>query len=86
MGVIIKSIEFSLPKTKESLADLLKENPNWDVKKILSKTGIKNRYVSQNNEFNNVDLPDETHPIIPKFIVGCIMLNPFVCVAIIYNI
>jgi hypothetical protein len=28
-----------------------------------------------------VDLPDETHPIIPKFIVGCIMLKPFVCVA-----
>ena len=50
MGVIIKSIEFSLPKTKENLADLLKENPNWDVKKILSKTGIKNRYVSQNND------------------------------------
>jgi 3-oxoacyl-[acyl-carrier-protein] synthase-3 len=50
MGVIIKSIEFALPKTKESLEDVLKENPNWDVKKILSKTGIKNRYVSQNNE------------------------------------
>jgi 3-oxoacyl-[acyl-carrier-protein] synthase-3 len=50
MGVIIKSIEFTLPKTKENLKSLLKENPNWDIKKIYSKTGIKNRFVSKENE------------------------------------
>ena len=41
MGVIIKSIEFALPKTKESLEDVLKENPNWDVKKYYQKQASK---------------------------------------------
>jgi hypothetical protein len=38
--------------------------------------------LSQNNEFNNVDLPEDTQPIIPKFIVGCIILKAFVGVVI----
>jgi 3-oxoacyl-[acyl-carrier-protein] synthase-3 len=50
MGVIIKSIEFTLPKNKENLQNLLKDNPKWDIKRIYSKTGIKNRYISKKNE------------------------------------
>ena len=33
IGVKIKSIEYSLPKKVEYLADL-KDNPDWDVKKF----------------------------------------------------
>lgn len=55
MGVKIKAIEFALPQKKENLKSLLVENPNWDIKKIYSKTGIRQRYVSNENE-NIVDL------------------------------
>ena len=37
-------------KKKENLQNLLKDNPKWDIKKIYSKTGIKNRYISEKNE------------------------------------
>jgi 3-oxoacyl-[acyl-carrier-protein] synthase-3 len=50
MGVIIKSIEFTLGGKKENLENLLKENLNWDIKRIYSKTGIKNRYISKKEE------------------------------------
>ena len=50
IGVKIKSIEYSLPKKIEYLSDLKKDNPNWDVKKIYSATGIKRRYVSDDQE------------------------------------
>ena len=50
IGVKIKSIEYSLPKKVEYLADLKKDNPDWDVKKIYSATGIKKRYVSDEKE------------------------------------
>ena len=46
IGAKIKSIEFSLPKKKENLKELLKDNPLWDIKKIFKTTGIKNRYKS----------------------------------------
>lgn len=50
MGVVIKSIEFTLGGKKENLENLLKENKDWDIKKIYSKTGIKNRYISTKKE------------------------------------
>ena len=50
MGVIIKSIEFTLPKNKENLKDLLYKNPTWNIKKIYSATGINNRYISSEKE------------------------------------
>ena len=50
IGVKIKSIEYSLPKKIEYLKDLKKDNPDWDIKKIYSATGIKKRYVSNNQE------------------------------------
>ena len=46
----IKSIEFALPKRKEKLNNLLKDNPSWDIKKIINTTGINNRYISDENE------------------------------------
>jgi 3-oxoacyl-[acyl-carrier-protein] synthase-3 len=50
MGVLIKSIEFALPKNKENLKDLLDKNPSWNLKKIYSATGINNRYISNEKE------------------------------------
>ena len=50
IGVKIKSIEYSLPKKIEYLKDLKKDNPDWDIKKIYSATGIKKRYVSNSQE------------------------------------
>ena len=41
----IDKIEFIVPKTSQTNEDLVKENPEWDVKKIFSKTGISNRYI-----------------------------------------
>ncbi|MDB2354561.1 ketoacyl-ACP synthase III [Candidatus Pelagibacter bacterium] len=50
IGVKIESIEYSLPKKVEHLKKLKKDNPQWDVKKIFSATGIKKRYISSRHE------------------------------------
>ena len=50
IGVKIESIEYSLPKKVEYLKKLKKDNPQWDVKKIFSATGIKKRYISSRHE------------------------------------
>ena len=46
----IQSIEYYLPKKFEDSNDLLSDNPNWDINKIISKTGIKKRWVSGKEE------------------------------------
>ena len=40
----IQSIEFALPKRKEKLNNLLKDNPSWDIKKIINTTIPKQVY------------------------------------------
>lgn len=50
INVKIKSIEYALPKKRENIKSLHKDNPNWKVDKILRATGIDNRYVSSKKE------------------------------------
>jgi len=45
MGVIVKDIAYYLPENTETNSDLLKDNPDWDILKIETKTGIKKRRV-----------------------------------------
>lgn len=45
----IAQIEFSLPQKKQSIKSLCRKN-SWNYKAIVSKTGIKYRYVSNNKE------------------------------------
>jgi 3-oxoacyl-[acyl-carrier-protein] synthase-3 len=49
LGVLYHVWE-SRPPNKENLDNLLRDNPNWDIKRIYSKTGVKNRYISKKNE------------------------------------
>ncbi len=41
----ITDIEFTLGNKKETIKDLGKINPDWDIDKILLKTGIESRYI-----------------------------------------
>jgi 3-oxoacyl-[acyl-carrier-protein] synthase-3 len=50
MKVKISSIVYHLPETLESENALLNDNPEWDMSKILDKTGIKKRYISSHDE------------------------------------
>ena len=50
MNVKIKSIEYSLPKKREKLKDLIKYNPNWNYDRILKASGINNRFISSESE------------------------------------
>ena len=42
----IAQIEYALPERLESLEDLHRDNPGWDLSKIFEKTGIRQRYIS----------------------------------------
>ena len=46
----IKLIEFYLPEKIETNDDLIKENPDWNIQKISSKTGIKQRHIAAIDE------------------------------------
>lgn len=46
MKVKISAIEYHLPETIEGVDVLQRDNPDWDMPKILDKTGIYNRHVS----------------------------------------
>jgi 3-oxoacyl-[acyl-carrier-protein] synthase-3 len=50
MKVKISSISYHLPETIEGVDVLQRDNPDWDMPKILDKTGIQNRYVSAAGE------------------------------------
>ena len=50
MSFSIEKIEFSLPKKTENNKFLKLKNKKWDIKAIENKTGIKKRYISNNNE------------------------------------
>lgn len=50
MSVRIKSIEYSLPRNKESLRDLINHNPKWNYKRIYKASGIKSRYIVSEKE------------------------------------
>lgn len=42
----IAGIEYALPLKTESMEDLQRDNPDWDLPKIFAKTGIRRRYIS----------------------------------------
>ena len=48
--VKIIASHYKLGQKKESLKDLCKINPSWDYDRLLLKTGIKNRFVLDENE------------------------------------
>ena len=50
MNIGFEQIEFSLPKKRISNNILSSENPDWDFTKIFPKTGITNRFISEDNE------------------------------------
>ena len=50
MKVKIEDISYHFGSKKENLALLKSVNADWDVDKILNKTGIDNRYCSTDNE------------------------------------
>jgi 3-oxoacyl-[acyl-carrier-protein] synthase III len=50
MKVKINAISYHLPETVEGIETLQHDNPDWDMRKILDKTGIKNRHISSPGE------------------------------------
>ncbi|WP_025665442.1 3-oxoacyl-ACP synthase III family protein [Aquimarina megaterium] len=50
MGVQISEIEYYLPVNKKTNEDLQRENPEWDVDKVASKTGIYSRHIAGKDE------------------------------------
>ena len=50
MKVKISSISYHLPELIEGIDVLQRDNPDWDMPKILDKTGIHTRYVSAAGE------------------------------------
>ena len=45
----IDLVEYFVPPSKLTNEKLVQENPSWEVDKIYEKTGIKNRYIADNN-------------------------------------
>lgn len=46
----IKIIETALPKNNIKISFLKKKNPNWDIKKIIAKTGIEKIWYTKKNQ------------------------------------
>jgi len=77
MKVKISDINYQFGVNKESLDDLKKDNPDWDVEKIYSKTGIKYRYCSGEGE-TALDLAVESARKLKKINLSDIELCIFV--------
>lgn len=50
MGVIIKKIEYYLPKKVITNLDLACDNPEWNIEKIEKKSGVKKRHIAEADE------------------------------------
>jgi 3-oxoacyl-[acyl-carrier-protein] synthase III len=50
MKVKINAISYHLPEVIEGIETLQHDNPEWDMRKILDKTGIQNRHISSPGE------------------------------------
>ena len=46
MGVSIKAISYYLPERVVTNEDLVKEFPEWDVEKVYSKVGVRERHLA----------------------------------------
>lgn len=51
MKVFIKALNYYLPIDTLTNEDINKLHPDWAIDKIMTKTGIKNRHISGENEF-----------------------------------
>ena len=58
MNSKIEHIEYYLPKKYETLKDLKKDNPSWNIKKIYNTTGINKRFIASNE--NIVDMAEKS--------------------------
>ena len=50
MKVKISSISYHLPEKTEGLNDLQRDNPDWDMPKLLEKTGIRTRHIASSDQ------------------------------------
>ena len=50
MGAYIKAISYYLPERVVTNEDLVKEFPEWDVEKVYSKVGVKERHLAGESE------------------------------------
>jgi 3-oxoacyl-[acyl-carrier-protein] synthase III len=50
MKIKISAISYHLPETVEGEDALQSDNPDWNMSKIIEKTGILNRHISSQNE------------------------------------
>ena len=50
MKVKISANAYYLPETVESIEALQNDNPDWDIPKILDKTGVRKRVISDENQ------------------------------------
>ena len=50
MKVKISSISYHLPEKTEGLIDLQRDNPDWDMPKLLEKTGIRTRHIASSDQ------------------------------------
>ena len=50
MSLKIEEIEYSLPSNIEDIKLLEKDNPSWDLKKILEKTGVTKRFEPEDED------------------------------------
>ena len=50
MSLIIKSIEYYLPDNIVTNDDLQKENPDWNLEKVVEKSGVYQRHIAGKNE------------------------------------
>lgn len=50
MKIKIRFIDYYLPDFSEDNVALKNDNPSWDINKILEKTGIKKRYISDSTQ------------------------------------
>ncbi len=50
MGAFIKAISYYLPERVVTNEDLVKEFPEWDVEKVYSKVGVKERHLAAESE------------------------------------
>ena len=50
MKVNISGISYYLPEKVEGLNDLQHDNPDWDMRKILEKTGIRTRHIAASDQ------------------------------------
>jgi len=50
MSVVIESLEYYLPEKIVTNDELQKENPDWNLEKVIQKTGVFQRHIADKNE------------------------------------